>query len=403
MTRGRRRKPKRGVRRKKKASLNIKKILLLVLVFLLFIYLIYALFTLYSIKSRDPLSENISGNRFLSSLEGDLEKTIFVIENERNGERVISDVYVFLENKDKENSIVIYIPGTMYFSGLEDDFGSPIPISSLRYAGEFLQEGRGVEYTLWQLNEILGFRADNYIWITTEAYEVINSVYGDPNNVKDRYREVYSMEEGGSLTNSFLKLHTISSQSSLLKSVLNVSKVRGLDNEIYSNLSFSNVLSTISGFEKSVRESETYVMDLSSPRYSVGEFSEQGGQFRSINITEYDKALRRYYIDIIDRDLERERVRIEVYNGSGGAGKAGKYARKILNNGCDVVRFGNAPELLENTQVYVSDEKEFNNSLSVVEGVLFGRLERLEERPSFMTTGDIVILLGEDALQLEIF
>jgi hypothetical protein len=74
-----------------------------------------------------------------------------------------------------------------------------------------------------------------------------------------------------------------------------------------------------------------------------------------------------------------------------------------LNNGCDVVRFGNTPELLERTQIYVSDENEFNDSLKVVAEVLFDRYEILEERPSFMTTGDIVVLLGADILQMEMF
>jgi hypothetical protein len=35
--------------------------------------------------------------------------------------------------------------------------------------------------------------------------------------------------------------------------------------------------------------------------------------------------------------------------------------------------------------------------------VLLGRFEMLEERPSFMTTGDIVIILGDDIAHTEIF
>jgi hypothetical protein len=389
--------------RRRKGSFDFKKAFLIFITLICSVYVIYSLFLLFGIRARDPLSENISSQKFLSKSEGDLEKTVFIMERDIGDKRAISDIYIFLNNSRKENSAVIYIPGVVYFSGLEGEFGSPIPISSLRYAGDFLQEGRGVEYTLWQLNEILGFRTDNYIWITTEAYEVINDVYGDVNNVKDRYKEAYTLDQGSSLTDSFLKLHTMSSQYSLLKSLLNVSRVQDMDNQMYSNLSFFNALNKIKSFEKTVNNSKTYVIDFNSPKYSTGELSEQGGPIRTINIPEYDKVLRRYYIDIIDRELERERVRIEVYNGSGIVGRAGVYARRILNNGCDVVRFGNAPDTLERTQIYVSDEEAFSNSLGVVEEVLFGKFERLEERPSFMTTGDIVILLGEDIGQLEIF
>jgi hypothetical protein len=389
--------------RRRKGSFDFKKAFLIFITLICSVYVIYSLFLLFGIRARDPLSENISSQKFLSKSEGDLEKTVFIMERDIGDKRAISDIYIFLNNSRKENSAVIYIPGVVYFSGLEGEFGSPIPISSLRYAGDFLQEGRGVEYTLWQLNEILGFRTDNYIWITTEAYEVINDVYGDVNNVKDRYKEAYTLDQGSSLTDSFLKLHTMSSQYSLLKSLLNVSRVQDMDNQMYSNLSFFNALNKIKSFEKTVNNSKTYVIDFNSPKYSTGELSEQGGPIRTINIPEYDKVLRRYYIDIIDRELERERVRIEVYNGSGIVGRAGVYARRILNNGCDVVRFGNAPDTLERTQIYVSDEEAFSNSLGVVEEVLFGKFERLKERPSFMTTGDIVILLGEDIGQLEIF
>jgi hypothetical protein len=394
---------KKKVRRFKKDSFNFKKLLLLLLSFLLLIYLIYSVITLFGIKSVDPLSQSISSQRFLSDSEGDLEKTIFIIERGADDKRAISDVYVFLNNVRKSNSILIYIPGTMFFNGLEGDFGSPIPISSLRYAGDFLQEDRGVEYTLWQLNEILGFRADSYVCLTTEANEVMQQIYGDSTVVKEKYKEGYTVEEDFSLSDSLLKLHAISSHFSYPKSLFNSSKLKEVHERIYSNLSFPKVLSKSASFKTIVNSSETYVMDLSWSKYSTEEFSDQGGPIATINIAEYDKALRRRLVDVIDRDLEKERVRIEVYNGSGGEGKAGIYARKILNNGCDVVRFGNAPDPLEKTKVFISDKNEFGASLTVVEEVLFGRYEILEERPSFMTTGDIVILLGKEVLQLEIF
>jgi hypothetical protein len=205
------------------------------------------------------------------------------------------------------------------------------------------------------------------------------------------------------LSDSYLKLHAISAQYSPIKTFLRVNTVRDMDQKLLSNISFTSALRRLGAFEDTVVETNTLVLDLSSPEYSSEELSDLGGQIRTINLPEYDKNLRRNYIDVIDREVERERVRVEVYNGSSASGKAGIYARKILNNGCDVVRFGNTPELLERTQVYVSDEEEFNDSLKVVAEVLFDRYEMLEERPSFMTTGDIVVLLGADILQMEMF
>jgi hypothetical protein len=384
--------------RKRNPSLIILSIIGALIVLLGF----YSVFSLYSIQTKDPLAENLSSHRFLSNLDSNLEKTMFVFEQGEGEDRTISSVYVLLTNKEKGNSIVVYIPGFVYFNGLEGDFGSSIPISSLRYAGEFLQEGMGVDYSIWQINQILGFRVHDYIWFTAEASRTLDEVYWGSDNIKDKYKEAYS-NKGMSLSDTYLKLHATSAQYSFIKTVLKVNTVKDMDQKVFSNLSLPSALRKLGAFEDTVVATNTLVMDLSSPDYTSEELSDLGGQIRIINLSEYDKNLRRNYIDIIDREVERERVRVEVYNGSDAPGKAGIYARKILNNGCDVVRFGNTPEPLERTQVYISDESEFDDSLKVVAEVLFDRYEILEERPSFMTTGDIVVLLGADILQMEMF
>jgi hypothetical protein len=404
MPKRKRRRAKRESTRKDRGRKKINPTVIIVSVIgaVVIIFLLYSVLSLFSINTKDPLAENLSSHRFLSNLDTDLEKTMFVFEQGEGEKRIISSVYVLLTNKEKGNSIVIYIPGFVYFKGLEEDFGSPIPISSLRYAGEFLQEGMGVDYSLWQINQILGFRVHDYIWFTQQAGQILSDVYGSGDDIKEKYKEAYS-NSTVTLSDSYLKLHAISAQYSPVKTVLKINTIKGMDQKVFSNLSFTSVLSRLSSFENTVKETNTLVLDLSSSDYSSEEFSDLGGQIRTINLPEYDKNFRRNYIDVIERQVESERVRVEVYNGSGASGEAGIYARRILNNGCDVVRFGNTPQPLERTQIYISDENEFNDSLKVVAEVLFDRYEILEERPSFMTTGDIVVLLGADILQMEMF
>jgi hypothetical protein len=404
MPKRKRRRAKRESTRKDRGRKKINPTVIIVSVIgaVVIIFLLYSVLSLFSINTKDPLAENLSSHRFLSNLDTDLEKTMFVFEQGEGEKRTISSVYVLLTNKEKGNSIVIYIPGFVYFKGLEEDFGSPIPISSLRYAGEFLQEGMGVDYSLWQINQILGFRVHDYIWFTQQAGQILSDVYGSGDDIKEKYKEAYS-NSTVTLSDSYLKLHAISAQYSPVKTVLKINTIKGMDQKVFSNLSFTSVLSRLSSFENTVKETNTLVLDLSSSDYSSEEFSDLGGQIRTINLPEYDKNFRRNYIDVIERQVESERVRVEVYNGSGASGEAGIYARRILNNGCDVVRFGNTPQPLERTQIYISDENEFNDSLKVVAEVLFDRYEILEERPSFMTTGDIVVLLGADILQMEMF
>ncbi len=399
-----RRKTKRKSTQKNRGRRKIGPSLIVVSIIgaIVIIFLVYSALSLFSINTKDPLVENLSSHRFLSNLDTNLEKTMFVFERGEGENKTISSVYVLLTNKDKGNSIVVYMPGFVYFNGLEEDFGSPISVSSLRYAGEFLQEGMGVDYSLWQINQILGFLVHDYIWFTPEAGQTLEEVYGSPDNIKDKYKEAYS-NNGMTLSDTYLKLHATSAQYSFIKTFLRINNVKDMDQKVLSNLSFTSALRKLGAFENTIVETNSLVLDLSSPDYSSEELSDLGGQIRTIDLSEYDKNLRRSYIDVIDRDVERERVRVEVYNGSDAAGKAGIYARKILNNGCDVVRFGNTPEPLERTQIYISDESEFDDSLKVVAEVLFDRYEILEERPRFMTTGDIVVLLGADILQMEMF
>lgn len=391
----------RGRKVAKGKRFSVPSILIALFIVSLCLYSAYFLFSFFNIKNEDPLGENLSSHKILSTIDDDLEKTLLVFEKGEDTERGISEVYALLYNKRKNTSLVIYLPGGLYFSGLEENFGSPIAISSLRYAGDYLQKGRGVEYTIWQLSEILGFKFDNYVWLTTEGYAIFEDIYNGSAQVTERSRGEYISE--GTLSDSFFKMHNFSDSYNHLSTFLNIKKLVNSNESIYSNLSFASVLGHIDNYKYMVGSSDTYSMELGSLQYSIESLAEQGGQFRSINVAEYDRGIQKYVSKLQDRDLEKERVRVEVYNASTVSGRAALYARKISNSGCDVVRFGNAPSHLEKTVVFISNKESFKNSFDIVSEVLSGRFEEISERPSFMTTGDIVILLGEDISQVEIF
>lgn len=399
-------KRKRVIRKKnrKGIKINLKAVILPLLMIAMLLYIIYFTIEFLSVETANPVAEHVASHTILSQEKSDMEKTLFIFERETGEARKIVDVFVFLQNKNKGISLLVYIPGSIYFEGLEEEFGSPISVSSLRYAGDFLQEGRGVEYALWQLSEILGFRVQNYIWITTEAYESMVEIYGEPKTFKDRDRLSYHSLIGGDPADSFYGLSTFSSLISVRETFFKIGKVKELNQQIFSNLSFPTIMRKVSSFKKEIDSGETtYALDVSRPSFSVEKFSESGGIVGSINVKEYDKALRSYISKMADKGLEQERVRVEVYNGTDILGRAVIYSRKIQNSGCDVVRFGNAPKRYEKTYVYISDETQFKNSLKVVSDVLLERFELLEERPSFMTTGDIVVILGDDIAHTEIF
>jgi hypothetical protein len=165
---------------------------------------------------------------------------------------------------------------------------------------------------------------------------------------------------------------------------------------IISNRRYVDILSKISFTKHELRGSEKHLIDLGNSEYLEEELSNMGGLAYHFNSSKYDGVFRGYLLDILDRELEKEQVRVEVYNGSGISGAAGQMARKIENSGCDVVRYENAPNMLDNTVLYIPDEDRFKNSIDVVKEVVDGNVEIINDRPTFMTTGDIVVVLGKD-------
>ena len=291
----------------------------------------------------------------------------------------------------------------MYYGGLEEDFGNSLAVSSFRYAGDFLQEGRGVEYAIWQIGQMLGIKVDNYIWFTPDAVKNYTNLYGDISGVEDRVKEYYKVVEGDSLNDPFFKLSTMSSQYSVLKNMVGITKLVDFGNTVHSNLSFTGYLDFFSKLNKTVADTESYGIDLSFYRYSKEDLSSSGGQIRYMNTDEFDDVYRSLIAKIIDRALEKERVRVEIYNGSGVPGAAKQFGRKIENAGCDVVRYENAPKTIDRTVLYISNEKNFSNSLKIVSEILSGSYELVVGRPEFMTTGDIVVVLGQDIKQMYSF
>ena len=64
--------------------------------------------------------------------------------------------------------------------------------------------------------------------------------------------------------------------------------------------------------------------------------------------------------------------------------------------GCNVVRYGNADKEYDQTTIYIVDPVRFENSLKVVNAILGKDVVIINERPSFLTTGDIIVVLGKN-------
>jgi hypothetical protein len=110
----------------------------------------------------------------------------------------------------------------------------------------------------------------------------------------------------------------------------------------------------------------------------------------------FDTELSNYIPQLVSREVEQERVNIEVYNASDISGLASTVARKISHTGCRILRYDNAPVLYDKSIIYVPEPGNYTNSLILVRDVLGMGIEVRNERPTFITTADIVVVLGKD-------
>ena len=380
----------------KKINLNyLPKIVFFLFCTFVVSFTVYALVNIFSAKTTDYTQINSSEGYILGRQGSEQEKTLILIENGYGNERKIADAYLYIKNSKKKSGLIIYIPGSLYFNGLEEEFGNKIPVSSLRYAGDYLQKGRGVEYALWQLTQLLGTKFNEYIWITSEGVDILNDIYGDMYDVNNSLKNIYRNGDT-QYSDRLLVLNSLSSRINLFDSILKSNSISKLDGKIYSNKSLTNVLNELKGINGEIKSNNIFVIDLGNPEYCDEEDSISGGKIKVLNIQKYDEIFREHYSNTADSSIEKERARIEVYNGSEIDGIAYQLGRKIVNSGGDVVRYGNSPSTIEKTTIYVPNMDDYINSFNLISEILSGRFEVIKGRPSFMTTGDIVIILGKD-------
>lgn len=395
MATGRERYKRNQKKERKRIRIGGWKIVAAIVVVLVVGYLIYAYIGFSKIKSINPLQESNSDYYLLSSQKDELEKTLIVFEENYNGKERIFSAYLYSQNKEKGVSVLTYIPGWVEFAQVKEDFGSSIPIATFKYAGDQLQEGKGIEYAIWQFEQLLGGNIDEYIWITGSASEIFTERLGVSSG-EAIYAQYY--ENGFGVNQDVFYLNSFVSKLGWLNLIISSEKFKDADTNIYSSLpTLMSTIIKLKQIHRATLSMRPFIIDLGTNKYLSSQESKVGiGISSYINTEEYDKTWRTFSEKMIDKELEKERVRVEIYNGSGMSGYAGQYARRIQNTGCEVVRYDNAPTRQDKTEFYVPKPKEFEYSLKVILELFPGSYEIIEGRPSFMTTGDVVIILGKD-------
>lgn len=316
-------------------------------------------------KIKSIRMENIiSGHDAEYLVESGVVRKSVVIVEDGSAENKIAYVLVVLFNQDNAQSLVYYIPSWVYVP--DGGSNSYISVSNLSYAAESYSYENKSGYVISKIENLIGISFDSYIWIKKDA----SGFFGE------EYQEVFSKL-------NFLSL------------LVNYRTMPSIVGNISSNLSFNDLIVYFQRIDGSLTADGSKILDLSDETYLKNMLLENGSNVSVVNTEVLDQKLAENSLILRSKSLERELVKVEVYNGSGKPGLAREYARKITNAGCVVVRYDNSPEDSEKNIIYVPRRSDFPESLKVVQQII-GKNEIMESRPQFMTTGDIIVILGKE-------
>lgn len=187
------------------------------------------------------------------------------------------------------------------------------------------------------------------------------------------------------------------------KTILNFSYITSIFDRFYNNDTFNH------NFKTDLLASDfNYFIGLYA---SVGEKNIQAIEINKSMITEEDKngvyipnytlideAVKKTFRDI---DILKEQVRVELYNSTTQGGLATSYRRLLENNNMNVIKFGNYPEILEKTKLFVINSENlplYSNTLTTLRRNIPVEFEVTTEEYKYNSSGDIILVLGNDVV-----
>lgn len=343
----------------------------LILFFLYYIAILLRSVTTINIENPLKGSKNV---HFYSI--PDVRRTLVMYVG-RNDE--IKSVFVTLYGSESSTVTIYNIPTWVYVQEYSDTFEDIVPVKNLLYIGNSINDRRKYEYAFWQIQNISALTFDSYIIINDAADDVSERIYGV---------SITSLKSVGDYA-SYFKAHN------LLSTLSNPESYNTFTNNIKSNMDRYGVYEYFNTLAAVINDESTLI-NVSETVATTEKTLVNGSVVKFLDYANVDKQLQANISALQGKKLQKEQVRIEVYNGSSVPRAAERYARFISNSGCLVVRYSNSPDNEKTSKIYVSDEKKYAESLRVVKEIFVQPPEVIVGRPNFLSTGDIVVVLGED-------
>ena len=344
-----RKRKKRKKEKGKKEVIPYMKVLSYLLAVFLFLFFLYRIILL--------LSFNVDCTKIPKdklSVDNSMVNTLFLFEE---GDKIVN-MELVTYSRSQKNILRVEIPTEIYVT---DEGVDNYPISSMKSVGEFLEYSSGKNYTVEYMGNLLGLKFDNYVWIVNSS----------------------------TTTDEFL------SKLSVWSILFDLKYSHELRGNVYSNLPILNLIKEVNFINQILSSYQYEKMDVVDCCIKEVTISSDRTQ-PQFDIRDFDEEFSKYIKGLISREVEQERVNVEVYNASDISGLASEYARKVRHTGSRILRFDNAPNLYDETVIYVPEPEGYQSSLMLIKDVVGTHVEVRNERPPFVTTGDIVIILGKD-------
>jgi len=330
----------------------------------LFIPYLYSLAMVWFVGVDNLLTDSpVFESRF--DIEDSVEATLVVVSRSDEG-KDIENIWIDIRSELSDEGVMFKVGGNTNFDTLFDEVSSLVAINNLYYLGQIYNDQKGEDYAIWELSNLLGINIDGYIWVhlsEDESADVASPLELDIAGYNPWLRPRKMQEDFENISTNYSKARSINYLRSL---------------ESYDRLSNYNIY------------------DLNEEKIVQLVQRESGVEVPYFNKNTYDDYLVQFHDLFRPREVEKEQIKIEVFNGSSVPGQAARFTRIISANGVNVIRSNNAPEVYEKTTLYVRDAEKYNDSLELISNLLPIEPEISTERADFLTTGDIVLVLGED-------
>jgi LCP family protein required for cell wall assembly len=191
-----------------------------------------------------------------------------------------------------------------------------------------------------------------------------------------------------------------------------INAFEGLIKRISSYLLLIKVPSITAIFENDVRTNITknelmrlaytmaQIQEVNSSYMGNGTLIEQHYVYGIYRIPLYEKLDEDIQGVFVDTQIGKEQARVEIFNSTDISGLASFRARWLKNIGIDVIRVGDTAEIYGKTTIYCKEEGIYDHTLEAIRKTFDEEIDILYETPDIISTGDIVIIIGENVKEV---